>query len=514
MSATRYDVVVIGAGPAGIFAALALQDHGLKVAIVEKGPDISDRTCPMQSGRAGCSRCKPCMLLCGWGGAGAYSDGKLTLTTGIGGKLQEYIGDRALLTLIEEVDRTYLSFGATETIYAPEARVFRNLQRQAATADLVLVPSRVRHLGTERCAEILRRMRDRLETRVDVRTRTEAVEILVDRLGNHEPTAPAAPAPAAPAPADPAAPAPAAPAPADPAGPGRRVRGVRLSDGTVLEARYLISGPGREGANWFVSEIHRLGLDLTNNPVDVGVRVELPAVIMENFTDVLYEPKLIYYSKTFDDQVRTFCINPYGEVVAENSDGLLTVNGHSFAEKKTELTNFALLVSKTFTEPFRDPIAYGRSIAGLANLLGDGVMVQRLGDLLAGRRSTPKRMAKGMVQPTLEQAIPGDLSLVLPYRHLRSILEMLEALDKVMPGVNSRHTLLYGVEVKFYSSRPELSPVLETKIGNFFAVGDGAGVTRGLVQASASGLLVAKEILAREGLAEPWRPEGADPGSE
>ena len=501
MSATRYDVVVIGAGPAGIFAALALQDHGLKVAIVEKGPDINHRTCPMQSGRVGCSRCKPCMLLCGWGGAGAYSDGKLTLTTGIGGKLQEYIGDRALLTLIEEVDRTYLSFGATETIYAPEARVFRNLQRQAATADLVLVPSRVRHLGTERCAEILRRMRDRLETRVDVQTRTEAVEILVDRPGNHESAATATAAPA-----DPATTA--------PAGPGRRVRGVRLSDGTVLEARYLISGPGREGANWFVSEIHRLGLDLTNNPVDIGVRVELPAVVMENFTDVLYEPKLIYYSKTFDDQVRTFCINPYGEVVAENSDGLLTVNGHSFAEKKTELTNFALLVSKTFTEPFRDPIAYGRSIAGLANLLGDGVMVQRLGDLLAGRRSTPKRMAKGMVQPTLEQAIPGDLSLVLPYRHLRSILEMLEALDKVMPGVNSRHTLLYGVEVKFYSSRPELSPVLETRIGNFFAVGDGAGVTRGLVQASASGLLVAKEILAREGLAEPWRPEGAGPDNK
>ncbi len=514
MSATRYDVVVIGAGPAGIFAALALQDRGLKVAIVEKGPDISHRTCPMQSGRVGCSRCKPCMLLCGWGGAGAYSDGKLTLTTGIGGKLQEYIGDRALLTLIEEVDRTYLSFGATETVYAPEARVFRNLQRQAATADLVLVPSRVRHLGTERCAEILRRMRDRLESRVDVRTRTEAVEILVDRPGSHEPAAAAETAPAAAETASAAAATAPAAAATAPAGPGRRVRGVRLSDGTVLEARYLISGPGREGANWFVSEIHRLGLDLTNNPVDIGVRVELPAVVMENFTDVLYEPKLIYYSKTFDDQVRTFCINPYGEVVAENSDGLLTVNGHSFAEKKTELTNFALLVSKTFTVPFRDPIAYGRSIAGLANLLGDGVMVQRLGDLLAGRRSTPKRMAKGMVQPTLEQAIPGDLSLVLPYRHLRSILEMLEALDKIMPGVNSRHTLLYGVEVKFYSSRPELSPVLETKIDNFFAVGDGAGVTRGLVQASASGLLVAKEILAREGLAEPWRPEGANPGNE
>ena len=468
---TKADVVIIGAGPAGIFAALALQEKGLRVVIVEKGPDIDRRTCPMQTRQTGCDQCRPCLLLCGWGGAGAYSDGKLTLTTAIGGKLQEYVGEKALAELIAEVDSTYLRFGATETVFAPEERVFRNLQRQAATADMILVPSRIRHLGTERCAEILRRMRDELVSRIEVRTRSEAVEIVVE-----------------PETAKPAG----SPAPA-------RLTGVRLADGTVIRTRYLICGPGREGASWFVSELQRLGLPLTNNPVDIGVRVELPAVVMESFTDHLYEPKLIYYSETFDDQVRTFCVNPYGEVVAENSDGLLTVNGHSWATRKTELTNFALLVSKTFTEPFREPIAYGRSIAGLANLLGGGVIVQRLGDLQAGRRSTAKRLAKSMFQPTLAQAVPGDLSLVLPYRHLRSILEMLEALDKVMPGVNSRHTLLYGVEVKFYSSRPELSPVLETKVGNFFAVGDGAGVTRGLVQASASGLLVAKEILAREG---------------
>ena len=468
---TKADVIIIGAGPAGIFAALALQEKGLRVVIVEKGPDIDRRTCPMQTRQTGCGQCRPCLLLCGWGGAGAYSDGKLTLTTAIGGKLQEYVGEKTLAELIDEVDSTYLRFGATETVFAPEERVFRNLQRQAATADMILVPSRIRHLGTERCAEILRRMRDELVSRIEIRTRSEAVEIVVE------------PETAAPA---------GAPAPA-------RLTGVRLADGTVIETRYLICGPGREGASWFVSELQRLGLPLTNNPVDIGVRVELPAVVMESFTDHLYEPKLIYYSETFDDQVRTFCVNPYGEVVAENSDGLLTVNGHSWATRKTELTNFALLVSKTFTEPFREPIAYGRSIAGLANLLGGGVIVQRLGDLQAGRRSTAKRLAKSMFQPTLAQAVPGDLSLVLPYRHLRSILEMLTALDKVMPGVNSRHTLLYGVEVKFYSSRPELSPVLETKVQNFFAVGDGAGVTRGLVQASASGLLVAKEILAREG---------------
>jgi hypothetical protein len=468
---TKADVIIIGAGPAGIFGALALQEKGLRVVIVEKGPDIDRRTCPMQTRQTGCGQCRPCLLLCGWGGAGAYSDGKLTLTTAIGGKLQEYVGEKALAELIAEVDSTYLRFGATETVFAPEERVFSSLQRQAATADMILVPSRIRHLGTERCAEILRRMRDELASRIEIRTCSEAVEIVVE--------------PETVRPAD-------SPAPA-------RLTGVRLADGTVIRTRYLICGPGREGASWFVSELRRLGLPLTNNPVDIGVRVELPAVVMESFTDHLYEPKLIYYSKTFDDQVRTFCVNPYGEVVAENSDGLLTVNGHSWATRKTELTNFALLVSKTFTEPFREPIAYGRSIAGLANLLGGGVIVQRLGDLQAGRRSTAKRLAKSMFQPTLAQAVPGDLSLVLPYRHLRSILEMLEALDKVMPGVNSRHTLLYGVEVKFYSSRPELSPVLETKVGNFFAVGDGAGVTRGLVQASASGLLVAKEILAREG---------------
>ncbi|HCW51565.1 MAG TPA: FAD-dependent oxidoreductase [Clostridiales bacterium] len=475
-AADTYDVVIVGAGPAGIFAALSLKDSGLAVCLLEKGPALEHRTCPMQSREAGCARCTPCALLCGWGGAGAYSDGKLTLTPAIGGKLQDYVGQKALGRLIEEVDRTYLHFGAPETVFAPDERVFRDLQRRAATADLILVRSRVRHLGTERCREVLRRMREELEGRVTVMTRTEAVEILVE------------PREGAPA--------------------KRRVAGVRLADGTAVRARYLICGPGREGAGWLVGEIRRLGLGLTNNPVDIGVRVELPAVVMEDFTDHLYEPKLIYYSKTFDDQVRTFCMNPYGQVVAENSDGLLTVNGHSYATRKTELTNFALLVSKTFTEPFREPIAYGRSIAGLANMLGDGVIVQRLGDLQAGRRSTPKRLAKSVVQPTLEQAVPGDLSLVLPYRHLRSILEMLEAMDRVMPGVNSRHTLLYGVEVKFYSSRPELTPNLETKIANFFAVGDGAGVTRGLVQASASGLLVAREILKREGLAREQTASG------
>jgi len=242
------------------------------------------------------------------------------------------------------------------------------------------------------------------------------------------------------------------------------------------------------------SEASRLGLQGANNPVDIGLRIEVPAVLMEHLTGKVYESKLIYFSRSFDDRVRTFCMNPYGIVVTENNGGLVTVNGHSYAEKRSANTNFALLVSKTFTEPFDEPIRYGKYIASLANMLGDGVIVQRLGDLQMGRRSTAERIRRGLVRPTLVEATPGDLSLVLPYRHLLSIMEMLEALDRLAPGVNSPHTLLYGVEVKFYSFRLRLTHHLETDLVNLFAVGDGAGVTRGLIQASASGVLAAREI--------------------
>ena len=259
----------------------------------------------------------------------------------------------------------------------------------------------------------------------------------------------------------------------------------------------MVAVPGREGAQWFSKEAQRLKLDMAINPVDIGVRVEVPAVVMEHLTDVVYESKLIYFSKSFDDKVRTFCMNPYGEVVKENNSGLITVNGHSYSGRRTSNTNFALLVSKTFTEPFKEPISYGRNIATLANMLGGGVLVQRLGDLLSGRRSTPERIKRGLVEPTLKEATPGDLSLVFPYRHMVSLLEMLEAMDKIAPGVYSNHTLLYGVEVKFYSSRPALTSNLETQVQNLFAAGDGAGVTRGLAQASASGIIVAREILKR-----------------
>jgi len=455
------DVIIIGAGPAGIFAAWELtRDSSLRVLLLEKGPALALRECHRTGGAGGCSHCHPCRLVSGWGGAGAFSDGKLTLAPEVGGSLGEYVDRPALQQLIGQVDQVYRDYGAPEQLYGAEPEAQRDLQRRAVAADLILIPTPVRHMGTEVCFEVLRGLHQHLDRRVTIKTGTLAEEILV----------------------------------VDGA-----VQGVRTADGELHRARYVIAVPGREGASWFRGEAARLGIGLANNPVDIGVRVELPAIVLQHLTDQFYETKLVYYSRSFDDQVRVFCLCPNGEVVLENTGGLLTVNGHSWANRKTDLTNFALLVSKTFTRPFDRPIDYGKYIATLANMLSGGVLVQRLGDLRAGRRSTEKRIARGTVRPTLSEVAAGDLSLVLPYRHLTNILEMLEALDRLVPGVNSRHTLLYGVEVKFYSSRVDLSPALETRIRGLFAAGDGAGVTRGLVQASASGMHVARQILGREG---------------
>ncbi len=454
-----YDVIIIGAGPAGIFTALELADKGLSILMVEKGQDIRERIATKLNKNAD-RKDKVRNIVCGWGGAGAFSDGKLTLTTEYGGNLDEYMGKRELMDRILYVDSIYSKFGgADRKIYGDEYKdEIHELKRRAAAADLSLIPARIRHLGTEVNGEILTNMRDSLEGKVDFIFDTMVDHILVE---------------------------------------DNKAKGIVIGADTYT-CRYLVAAPGREGAEWFTEEARKLGLPMTSNAVDIGVRVETAAEIFEHITNVVYESKLVYFSKSFDDRIRTFCMNPYGFVVAENNDGLITANGHSYAHTKSENTNFALLVSKSFTEPFKEPIAYGKYIARLANLLGGGVIVQRLGDLLDGRRSTPERIRRGMVQPTLENATPGDLSLVLPYRHLVDIKEMFEALDKVAPGANSRHTLLYGVEVKFYSSRMELTPKLETKIENFFAIGDGAGITRGLVQASAAGVVVAEEIQERE----------------
>lgn len=459
----QYDVIIVGGGPAAIFAALELvKQSRLKIAILEKGYNLSERVCPANERGIPCANCSSCSITCGWGGAGAFSDGKLTLSTEVGGFLDNYISKTELSQLIREIDDIYLRFGAPTKVYGTDDEIITQIQKRAVLADLRLIPSQIRHLGTGYTKIVLQAMQDFLvEKGVDIFTGVDVAEIIVD---------------------------------------GDKLKGVRSSRGQEYLGKHVIAGPGRDGSEWLSTEAKRLGLESSVNPVDIGVRVELPAEVMEELTSVIFESKFIYYSKTFEDKVRTFCMCPHGEVVMENQDGLITVNGHSHAERKTSNTNFSLLVSKTFTQPFHEPITYGRYVSGLANLLGGGVIVQRLGDLQNGRRTTKERLAKGLVRPTLESATPGDLSLVLPYRHLLALLEMLKALDNIAPGVNSRNTLLYGVEVKFYSSRLSLNSHLETKIANLYAVGDGAGVTRGLMQASISGVIAARDILKQEAL--------------
>lgn len=453
------EVIILGAGPAGIFSALSLVEKGFSVLILEKGSPLEERSCPRKDGF--CANCSCCGVLNGWGGAGAFSDGKLTFSPEFGGNLKQFIlEENKLRDLFKQVDNIFLEHGAPAEIFGAEETVVRDLRRRASAVNLEFMPAPIRHLGTENCYRVLQEISNTLQKKCTIRFRSPVQQILVE---------------------------------------DDTVKGVLLESGETLLAPYIICAPGRQGTPWFFQESKRLGLTIQNNPVDIGVRVEIPAWVMEDITSKVHESKFHYYAPFFDDKVRTFCMNPNGQVVLENSEGVITVNGHSYRDKlrHSENTNFALLVSKNFTEPFKEPIRYGRYIASLANMLGGGVLVQRLGDLLAGQRTTVERLAKGIVKPTLQEATPGDLSLVLPYRYLRSILEMLEALERLAPGIYSRSTLLYGVEVKFYSHRLELNTFLETEIKNLFAVGDGAGITRGLVQASASGLLAAEEILRR-----------------
>ena len=443
-----YQTIIVGAGPAGIFAALTLADEGVgPVLLLELGKDLGER-----------KRRNSKDMLCGWGGAGAYSDGKLTLSPEVGGLLGEYLEPRSLHQILETADEIWVKHGAPEVVFGKASPKLENLADRARLADLELIPSRIRHIGTENCQVVLGRLRQSLLDRVKTRTCSPVRSLLAE---------------------------------------GGRIRGVRLESGETISSQFVVAAPGRSGAGWMKKEAESLGLKTQASPVDIGVRVELPAVVLKEITDIIYESKLIYYSKTFDEKVRTFCMNPYGEVVVEKTKEIVTVNGHSYARKKSENTNFAILVSSAFTEPFDDPIGYGFYIARLANLLGKGPIVQRLGDLLAGRRSTAERINRCLTRPTLPEATPGDLSFVFPFRHLQSIIEMLQALEKLAPGVYSRHTLLYGVEVKFYSNRIDLSPELETGIENLFAIGDGAGITRGLIQASASGILAARTIAKR-----------------
>ena len=457
----KYDVAIIGCGIAGIFAGYELtkQNPGLNIVMIEQGNDIYRRDCPIiQHKVKDCVSCKTCDIMRGFGGAGAFSDGKFNFTTEFGGWLNDYIPDGEVMDLINYVDSVNVEFGATKEMYSTFTDDAKKFEKKALENDLHLLQASVKHLGTENNLEILKRQFEHLKKSIELLCNTQVKQIM------HE----------------------------------NGIYKLDLGNDDYISCDYLIAAPGRSGAEWFSSQCKNLKLNLINNQVDIGVRVELPAKVFEHITDVVYESKLLYRTKQYGDMVRTFCMNPYGHVVSENVDGIITVNGHSYtdASLRSENTNFALLVSNRFTHPFNEPYQYGKRIASLSNMLGGGVLVQRFGDLVKGVRTNEHRLGQSFTKPTL-RATPGDLSLVLTKRHLDNIIEMIYALDKVAPGTANYDTLLYGVEVKFYRSRLELSNELETKLKNMFAIGDGAGVTRGLSQASASGVHVARRILAR-----------------
>ena len=459
----RADVIIIGAGPGGIFCAYELlrQKPDLKVIVIEKGRSIEKRVCPKRT-TLQCVGCKPCSITTGFAGAGAFSDGKLSLSPDVGGNLPEILGYEKTAELIHESDEIYLKFGADKNVYGVDKQdVIREIRRRAIGANLKLVECPIRHLGTEEGYKIYAKLQKHLmDEGAELIFNTMVEEILVED--------------------------------------GKAV-GVRTDKGDVYYGREVVSAVGREGADWFKDKCEEVGIETTPGTVDVGVRVEVRDEVMQYLNDNLYEAKLIYHTPTFDDKVRTFCTNPSGEVETEYYEGgLAVVNGHAYKAKdhKTHNTNFAILVSKNFTKPFKTPIEYGKQIAQLSNMLcGGRILVQTFGDFKRGRRTTEERLCRNNLIPTLKDAVPGDLSLVFPHRIMVDIEEMLEALDKITPGIASDETLLYGVEVKFYSNRVIVNSDFETSIKGLRAIGDGAGVTRGLQQASANGISVARSIL-------------------
>ena len=459
---SEWDVVIVGAGPTGLFAAMEVKKLAPEadVLVIELGKDLEGRKCPLKD-MGKCLACPICDIVSGFGGAGTFSDGKLNLTKDVGGDLASLIGEEDLWDLIDYVDDVFLEMGAPKKVYGEDKEAIERLKSKALRSGLLLIPFRIRHMGSDGGYRVLMNFRRRLlEMGVSFRFGISAEEILTE---------------------------------------GDEVRGVRLSNGEELRSKYVVVAPGRVGASWLVREARRLGIRVDGGKVDLGVRVEVPYEVMEEFTEVLYEPKLIYYSETFDDRVRVFCVNPGGEVVTESYWGIVTVNGVARKDYKTENTNFAILVTTQFTEPYKDTISYALSIARMANnIAGNQPIVQRFGDLKRGRRSTPSRLSRSIVKPTLPSAVPGDLSFVLPYRYLKDILEMLQAMNEVMPGMASDHTLLYGVEVKLHTAKLDLKKNLETKVvRGLYAGGDGAGVSRGLVQAAASGVVIGRDIAKR-----------------
>jgi uncharacterized protein len=459
----KYDVIIVGAGPAGIFTAYELtrERNDLSILMLEKGRDIYQRNCPKLTNGGTCINCKPCSITTGWAGAGAYSDGKLSLSHEVGGNLPDYIGVEATMEMIRYTDDIYLQFGADAGIHGlHETPAMREVGRKSIEANLKLVQCPVRHLGTEKTQELYRSLFHHLTQKgVEVIFNAPVTEFILEK---------------------------------------KEVTGVKTTVETY-NGKQVVLAIGREGSDWLMKQCAIKKIPTEVGIVDIGVRVECRNEVMQEINDNFYEAKLIHYTRTFDDKVRTFCSNPGGFVSSEYYDNhLAVVNGHSYKDLKSENTNFALLVSQKFTEPFNAPIEYGKHIARLANMLTrNKIMVQRFGDLIRGRRTTSDRLYRNNIVPTLKDAVPGDLSLVLPHRILFDIIEMIKSLDKVSPGLASDETLLYGVEVKFYSNIVKVDSSFQSpSVKNLFFGGDGAGITRGLMQASVNGVLIARKILS------------------
>lgn len=456
----KYDIIIVGAGASGVFLAYELTKikNNAKVLMLDKGAPLEKRVCPIKAGKTTtCIKCSPCHIMNGYGGAGTFSDGKYNITTQFGGDLHEYVGPEKAMELMEYVDDVLCSMGGADAkLYSTASS---ELKTVALQNDLHLLEAKVRHLGTDRNVMILGRIFDYIKERIDMEFYTEISSVVRQDNGEFL---------------------------------------VTTNKDEEFLCTDLVLATGRSGSKWISKVCDSMDIEMKQNRVDIGVRVELPAEVFKHITDDVYESKIVYKTDKYNDMVRTFCMNPYGEVVSENTNGIVTVNGHSYSDPAlhTENTNFALLVSNKFTEPFEDSNEYGESIARLSNMLGGGVLLQRFGDLVKGRRSSERRMEKCFTRPTLK-ATPGDLSLVIPKRQLDNIIEMIYALDKIAPGTANEDTLLYGVEVKFYNSRVKVDYNLETKVKGLYALGDGSGVTHSLSQASASGVYVGR-ILAEK----------------
>lgn len=458
----KYDVIIIGAGPGGIYCAKELIDScpDMNILILEKGTDLESRICPINSGKvSNCINCKTCSIMNGFGGAGAYSDGKYVITNSYGGNLYDYIGNNTALELMHYVDNINQSY-LRENVKLYDSKI-SSFNKECLKNDIHVLHSKIRHLGTDLNYKILKALYEEIKDKVDIKFNAEVLKVAI--IGTTE-----------------------------------NCDYIIHTEKENYSCRYCVVSVGRSGSKWVSNLCKDMNVETKSNKVDIGVRVELPYDIFSHITDEVYESKLVYRTKQYDDLVRTFCMNPRGEVVAENTNGIITVNGHSYEDNvlKTDNTNFALLVGKHMTAPFNNSNEYGESIANLSNMLGNGIIVQRFGDLIRGRRSTEERIKESFVQPTLD-ATPGDLSLVMPKRFLDDIIEMIYVLDKIAPGTANDDTLLYGVEVKFYNMTVSVNNNLEAR-ERLYIIGDGSGITHSLSQASASGVFVARTIKNKE----------------